>query len=104
MSRDGKIIHSVKKKIQVTLDRNSAHGWGKAVYRAGIKSLGGRKIGRDHRNMPLGPGKISRTDHCGWLPGSFKFSFPSVSPFLGIAEMLLLVWLSTLRSINSPPK
>lgn len=103
MSRDGKIIHSVKKKIQVTLDRDSAHGWGKAVYRAGIKSLGGRKIRRDHRDMPLGPGKSAELT-AGWLPGSFKFSLPSVSPFLGIAEMLLLVWLSTLRSINSPPK
>lgn len=103
MSKDGKIIHSVKKKIQVTLDRDSAHWWGKAVYRAGIKSLGGRKIGRDHRDMPLGPGKSAELT-TGWLPGSFKFSLPSVSPFLGIAEMLLLVWLSTLRSINSPPK
>lgn len=103
MSKDGKIIHSVKKKIQVTLDRDSAHWWGKAVYRAGIKSLGGRKTGRDHRDMPLGPGKSAELT-TGWLPGSFKFSLPSVSPFLGIAEMFLLVWLSTLRSINSPPK
>ena len=103
MSKDGKIIHSVKKKIQVTLDRDSAHWWGKAVYRAGIKSLGGRKIGRDHSDTPLGPGKSAELT-AGWLPGSFKFSFPSVSPFLGIAEMLLLVWLSILKSINSPPK
>lgn len=53
--------------------------------------------------MPLGPGKSAELT-AGWLPGSFEFSFPSVSPFLGIAEILLLAWLSTLRSINSPPE